>query len=233
MTARDEFIAVAAHELRNPMTPILAQVHRLAARARREACSETFVAGLELLETAVDHYIRRANTLLEVSRLNAGLTRVNPQSVDMVEVVKECARSYELFAARTGTQLQCQLPEHARGVWDPLAIEQILDNLVSNAIRYGDGKPIDVALVNDEDFVLLTVTDRGIGIAPEDQARIFQRFEQASGGRTSGGFGVGLWLARQLVEAHGGTLNVKSMPGCGSAFSVRLPRYASTGMPAE
>lgn len=227
LAARDEFTAIAAHELRNPMTPILAQTQRLVARARREQCSAELISSLELLEFAVNHYIRRATTLLEISRINAGQRQLHPEPFDLAQLVSDCTRNYQFLAARADTPLQWTEAEPVTGIWDKLAIEQVLDNLVSNAIRYGDGKPVDIQLSSDEHTATLRVIDHGIGIACQDQQRIFQRFEQATGARTrGGGFGVGLWLARELVEAHSGSLELQSEPRNGSTFIVRLPRKA-------
>lgn len=225
VAARDEFIAVAAHELRNPMTPIVGQVQLLLSRARREQVSESLIRGLEMLETAVDHYVRRATTLLEITRLNADKIQLQPTRFDLSELVRECVRKYEQMAARAGTQLNCAADRPVLGTWDRLATEQVLDNLVSNAIRYGDGKPINIELTADADRVVLRVIDRGIGIAAADHHKIFERFEQASSAPRSGGFGIGLWLSHKLVLAQGGTLQVESELGHGATFIVSLPRH--------
>jgi signal transduction histidine kinase len=104
-------------------------------------------------------------------------------------------------------------------------VEQILTNLLSNAVKYGAGSPIDVHLEVSEDTVRLTVRDRGIGIATDHQARIFERFERAVSARHFGGLGLGLYIARQIVNAHGGEIGVRSSPGEGSTFTVVLPRW--------
>jgi signal transduction histidine kinase len=224
IAARDEFIAVAAHELRNPMTPIVGQVQLLLSRARREQVSQSLISGLEMLEAAVDHYVRRATTLLEITRLNADKIQLQPTHFDLSELVRECVRKYEQMAARAGSLLHYPVGQSVVGTWDRLATEQVLDNLVSNAIRYGDGKPVNVELAADEHRVVLRVVDRGIGIAPVDRSRIFERFEQGSAPR-SGGFGIGLWLSNKLVQAQGGTVQVESELGQGSSFIVTLPRH--------
>jgi signal transduction histidine kinase len=127
-----------------------------------------------------------------------------------------------------------EVPASLPGTWDRLALEQILDNLVTNAIKYGDGKPIDVAAVADADACVVTVRDRGVGIRPEDQARIFERFERvAEHAARAGGFGIGLWLVRQLVDAMGGTIEVSSNRGEGSAFTVRLPARPAPEAPGK
>jgi signal transduction histidine kinase len=227
IAARDEFIAVAAHELRNPMTPIVGQVQLLLSRARRERVSESLIGGLEMLETAVDHYVRRATTLLEITRLNAEKIQLQPVSFDLSELVQECVRKYEQMAARAGSRLHCLTEQSVLGTWDRLATEQVLDNLVSNAIRYGDGKPVNIELAADEHRVVLRVVDRGIGIAPADRTKIFERFEQGSTVSRSGGFGIGLWLSNKLVQAQGGTLRVESELGQGSTFVATLPRHVA------
>jgi signal transduction histidine kinase len=227
VAARDEFIAVAAHELRNPMTPIMGQVQLLLSRARRERVSDTLIGGLEMLETAVDHYVRRATTLLEITRLNAEKIQLQPTAFDLYELIRDCVRKYEQMAARAGSQLHCLANEPVLGTWDRLATEQVLDNLVSNAIRYGDGKPVSVTVAADEHRVVLRVVDNGIGIAPADRTKIFERFEQGSAAPRSGGFGIGLWLSNKLVQAQGGTLQVESELGQGSTFIVSLPRHVA------
>lgn len=224
IAARDDFIAVVAHELRNPMTPIAGQVELLGARARREGASPALVAGLERLELAVGHYIRRASVLLDVSRVQANHVRLEPSTFDMAELVAQVSGQYRLLAERAGSELSCRAEPPVIGTWDRLSSEQVLDNLVSNAIRYGAGKPITIGLAQFPDGIELTVRDQGIGIAPEQRARIFERFGQGGHGRGNGGFGVGLWLARRLVEAQRGRIEVDSAPAQGSTFTVRLPR---------
>lgn len=224
IATRDEFIAIAAHELRNPMTPIVGQVQLLLSRARREQASPALLRGLEALETAVDHYVRRATTLLEITRLNAGPVRLEPTTFDLSDLVRACLRKYEQLATHAGSTLDFDLTGTVNGTWDQLATEQILENLVSNAIRYGDGNPVRVELESHPEWVEVRVIDRGIGIAPDDHERIFQRFERASSAPRSGGFGIGLWLSSKLVQAQGGTLALHSEPGQGSTFTVRLPR---------
>ena len=233
VAVRDDFIAIAAHELRNPMTPIAGQVEMLVSRARREGASPALVAGLERLELAIEHYLRRATILLEVSRLNAGQVRLQPSTFDMAELVALTTRNYRVLAERAGSALQCQVEPSVVGTWDRLSSEQVLDNLLSNAIRYGAGKPIRVELAQVPDGIVLKVQDEGIGIPPAAQARIFERFEQVGSERTSGGFGVGLWLVRKLVEAQGGRIEVSSVPSQGSTFVVRLPRDITRQSPVE
>jgi signal transduction histidine kinase len=120
-----------------------------------------------------------------------------------------------------------------RGRWDRLRIEQVASNLLGNAIKYGKGRPIDVFVSSSEIGARLVVRDHGGGIAAEDQARIFNRFERVRSTKSSGGLGLGLYIARQIVDAHGGTIQVKSEPGEGATFTVDLPLEPSLGASAE
>jgi signal transduction histidine kinase len=112
----------------------------------------------------------------------------------------------------------------AIGRWDAARLDQVLTNLMTNAIRFGAGKPIVVTVKATASAASLAVTDHGIGIAPAAQARIFDRFERGDvSAQHYGGLGLGLYIARQIVEAHGGTISVHSEPGCGATFTVTLP----------
>jgi signal transduction histidine kinase len=222
--ARDEFISTAAHELRNPMTPILFEVERLLADARRllEPAGRV-VAGLERLERLIEAYLKRAATLLDVSRITSGKLRLDLSEVDLSQLIRQVTAELALVAERAGSPLRLSVQEGVVGTFDRLGVERILDNLLSNAIKYGAGAPIDVALAGDGDAVWLRVRDHGIGIAPEDRARIFARFERVMIDNRQGGFGVGLWLVGRLVEVMGGDISVTSRIGEGSTFTVRLP----------
>ena len=114
-----------------------------------------------------------------------------------------------------------------QGHWDRGRLDQVIDNLIGNAAKYGAGKPIEVRLQGRVEDVLLEVRDHGIGIDPADHARVFERFERAVSRKQFGGFGLGLWISRKIVEAHGGSISVMSQAGAGCTFSVELPRSAS------
>ena len=223
--ARDEFVAIAAHELRNPMTPILMQVHNLAAAARspRRCRPEVLAPRLELLEHAVRDFVRRSTTLLDVSRVAAGNVRIEPAEVDLSCVVRGVVDRAGVAARMARSPLEADLQEGVVGTWDRLALEQVAENLLSNALKFGAGKPVAVALRADGQAARLAIRDRGIGISEEDRARVFGRFERVVARREHGGFGVGLWLAGRLVAAMGGSIAVEGAPGEGTTFTVTLP----------
>jgi two-component system, OmpR family, sensor kinase len=223
--ARDEFIAIAAHELRNPMTPILGCAEHLLAVGRRpeSECPEAIIVALERLVGLIGEYIKRATTLLDVSRITAGKLCAELSLVELSEVMRQAVERHRPEAERSGCRLKPSIEDDVSGLLDQLAVEQIADNLLSNAIKYGAGEPIEVSLGRHGAQAQLTVRDYGIGISEEDQARIFDAFERAVTRREHGGFGIGLWVVRQLVDIMHGEIHVTSCPAEGSTFTVILP----------
>ena len=160
------------------------------------------------------------DNLLDVSRLTSGRLDLELEHVDFASVVHTVV---ELFREELDGRQVTVRATKAIGHWDRLRLEQIVMNLLSNAIKYGNGKPIEIELDVDGDRARLAVTDHGIGIDVDSQKRLFGRFERAVSGLQYGGFGLGLWIARQIVDSMGGEISVDSRPGEGSTFSVTLP----------
>jgi signal transduction histidine kinase len=231
VAGRDAFLAVVAHELRNPMTPVLGQVQRLLRLSRGGAGVGELEPGLARLEWLIDRYVRRATILLDVSRIRSGRVALQPEDCDLVEIARGVIAASEPVAAYLGVAVTLTGPDGLAGHWDRLAVEQILDNLLANAIKYGDGKPVTVSIRPEGGHAAVTVADRGIGIREEDRHRIFDRFERVGEQVRAGGFGVGLWLVRQLVTAMAGSIEVSGNPGEGSAFTVMLPVKPALGQP--
>ena len=227
--ARDDFLAIAAHELRNPMTPIAGRVELLLKLARRASARipPEIVSGLERLEYLVDAYIRRATTFLDISRISSHSLQLTLAQLDLSSVVRDTVTSMSPAADSAGCRISLAVEEDVVGIFDRTAVEQIVENLFSNALRYGAGQPVHVSLAGEANIARLSVSDRGIGISEADQARIFEQFQRAAGNNTDGGFGVGLWITRQLVLAMGGEIFVVSEVGEGSTFTVSLPLKGS------
>jgi two-component system OmpR family sensor kinase len=223
--ARDAFIVIAAHELRNPMTPILGYAEHILSVSRRpeSECPEAIIVALERLAGLITEYIKRATTLLDVSRITAGKLRAELSVVDLSAMMRQAVHRHRAGAERSGCRLEPSIEGEISGLLDQLAVEQIADNLLSNAVKYGAGEPIEVSLVCNGTQAQLTVQDHGIGISEEDQARIFDAFERAVPRREQSGFGIGLWVVRQLVDAMHGEIHVTSRPAEGSTFTVTLP----------
>lgn len=223
--ARDDFIAIAAHELRNPMTPIVgvAELALINARKAEGRCPPRVIFLLARLQRLVQDYVGRATKLLDVSRLEARNLQLELTDTNLSRLVLSIVHRYEAEAAHQHCALEHGIEANVSGWFDPLAVEQIIDNLVSNALKFGAGKPVTVRLRSDGGAACLEVQDRGIGMSFDQQDRIFGRFEQIVAHHHGGGFGLGLWIANRLLEAMDGRITVSSRPGEGSTFTVMLP----------
>jgi len=223
---RDEFLAIASHELRTPLTALLLYIQTELRVLRRIGSAEQNDA-INRLETTQRMALRLdklISELLEVSRIIWGRLQPEREDVDLAALVQDslARQQQQLQQARCSVHLEVEGP--VRGQWDRGRLDRVIDNLIGNAAKYGAGKPIEVRLDGRKENVLLEVRDHGIGIDPADQARIFERFERAVSRRQYGGFGLGLWISRKIVEAHGGSISLMSRPGAGCTFSVELPR---------
>jgi signal transduction histidine kinase len=181
---------------------------------------------LAVIDRQVGRLDRLIVNLLDVSRIAAGRFVLDRVETDLSTVVHDVSVQFEAELARRNCKLERRVDPSVTGLWDPLRIEQVVTNLVSNAIKYGAGKPIELRVEARQEVVRLVVRDHGIGIAVEDLPRIFGRFERAAS-LGYGGLGLGLFISRQIVTAHGGTIGVQSTPNVGSVFTVELPRKAS------
>jgi len=221
---RDDFLSRVGHELKAPLTAL--EVHlqgalREAARREEPVPLAQHVAKLETLERNVAQLARQVEGLLDVSHPHTG--RLAPGEVDLAEVVREVAARFAQEAARARCSLTVRAEHAVVGPWDRARVEQVVTNLLSNALQYGAGQPVELVVGAADGQAMLEVRDRGLGIAEENHPRIFERFERAASHGTVAGFGLGLWLVRQIVNGLGGTVGVESTPGQGSAFRVALP----------
>jgi PAS domain S-box-containing protein len=223
---RDDFISVAAHELRTPLAALQLKLESVQRILRREP-AETLAARCEdRVESALRQAARLTelvDRLLEVSRVVSGRLSLQRDACELVALAREVLEDHQEHAALTGTELRFRGATPITGRWDRMRVRQILSNLVSNAMKYGPGQPVDVIVEGEGDLARVTVRDRGIGIAPEDLGRIFGRFERAAPIEHYGGLGLGLYVSRHLAEAHGGRIDVESRPGEGATFVLRLP----------
>ena len=228
VAARDAFLAIAAHELRNPMTPIIGRVsmlRRMIGNGRLHP--DKIEEKLDQIEWLITMFIKRATTLLDVSRITSDSLQLAKIEVNVSELVTAVAENFQPFVLHAGSELKLDLSDPKLSIMgDPLALEQVLDNLVSNAIKYADGKPITISTTVDarNGVANIYVHDEGPGIAAENQARIFERFKRAVNPRDHvTGFGVGLWIAKRFCEEMGGSIAVTSELGAGSTFCITLP----------
>ena len=232
---RDEFLSIASHELRTPINALVLQLAALEVALDRGSVD---AKNARAQTSRAARQARRLNDLvtrlLDVSRLATGRLTLSRQRMDLASSVRDVVADLGAEAAASGCTMtiDASAPESVIGTWDQLRIEQVVTNLLSNAIKYGPGGPIGI-VISTERSVRVAVSDRGIGVAPADRERIFERFERGATPRDRGGLGIGLYVARSLVEAHGGTMALESEVGRGSTFSFTLPLDSAVETPGE
>jgi PAS domain S-box-containing protein len=223
---RDEFLSIASHELRTPLTALQLKLKTLA-RAVPNACSQE---ARPMLESRIDSAIRQSERLerlierlLDVSRIASGGMRLEVEELDLSALVSELVDRYRDEAEQAGSVVDLETHGPLIGRWDRVRMEQVVINLLTNAIKYGAGRPIDVHLKGTSGGARLVVRDRGIGLDPAKASRVFERFERLAPIESYSGLGLGLYIVRKAVEAHGGRIAVDSAPGQGATFVVEVP----------
>lgn len=222
---REEFIGLAAHELKTPLTTL--KLHLQNVLSRLDQARAMNPAQLKLSLAAAERQIWRltqlVETILDARTLSGPTVPVQPSRCDLAEVVRSvCHRLAPSFEAN-GTHLVLQLEQPLEGVWDSTLVERLLGQLLSNALKFGQRRPVVVSLAREHGEAVLGVQDFGVGVDPADQARIFERFERAVSSRHHGGLGLGLWVAREIAHKLGGEIELHSERGLGATFQIRLP----------
>jgi two-component system, OmpR family, sensor kinase len=222
VTARDDFLAVAAHELKNPLTPIMLSLE-LVRMAEKSGNRSQSSAELDRLERLIKHFASRTHMLLEVAQISSKKLQLEAAELNLSELVADVVNDYNLLIVRSGSVMISSIQNEIVGLFDRMAVSRIVENLLTNAVKYGRGRPIELTLTAASGIAQIIVRDNGIGIADGDTERIFNRFERAVSRDTHSGFGVGLWLVRNLAESMDGSITVIGESGVGSTFTVNLP----------
>ncbi len=228
---RDEFLSIASHELKTPLTALQLQLYSL--RERVESLDAKVATKIDRAVRSGERLADLIEALLDVSRLATGRFELNPQGFELTEAVREVVERLRETATRARCELSLKVNGALPGMWDRLRIEQVLTNLLSNAMKYAAGTPIEVSLTQEGDTAVLEVSDRGPGISEEALPRIFDRFERAAEMRHYGGLGLGLYVVREIIKAHDGMVTVHNRPGGGACFCVRLPLTLATSPQQE
>jgi PAS domain S-box-containing protein len=223
LALRDEFLTVASHELRTPVTGVSLQLQQLGKLLERGG------APVERLRAAADASLRELERLQTLigrlldAQVPPGDLALRREPVDLTDLVTDVAARLAVHAEQVGCTLTFDVPS-ITGSWDRLRLEQVLTNLLTNAFKYGAGRPVTISARADDVTARLEVRDHGIGIAREDAARIFDKFERAVPLSHFGGLGLGLYISRQIVVTHGGTIELDSERDAGAVFRIILPR---------
>jgi len=221
---KDDFLSMASHELRTPLTALRLQTETLSRSLHKaHLADEKTQRRLSLIHSQIDRMEELVKTLLDVSRIEAGRLTLDLAEFDLAELAREVVERFESQAEKDESELRFRARE-ARGRWDRSRLDQVITNVVSNALKYGAGKPVEVTVGAGGAEATVEVRDHGIGIAAESHERIFERFERAANTRPVAGLGLGLWITKRLVTAHGGHIALESSLGEGATFTITLPR---------
>lgn len=235
LNMRDDFLSIAAHELKTPLTPLTLQlqvIEKILLNTKKQDLTQTRIDDILIMiqnsKLELNRFTKLIDVLLDVTRISAGRLVLNIKEVDLVALINNLLIRFEEIIKQTGSKIETNLPSKLIGEWDKVRIESVIENLLTNALKYGNGKPIIISLHQDEQAVFLTVEDHGIGISPSDQPKIFKRFERASSVTKYSGLGLGLYITHKIIEAHHGNISFESRINIGTKFSVRLPLHQST-----
>ncbi len=229
---RDEFMSLVAHELRTPLNTLFLEAQMRSLQLKRGTLAtikpDQFEAMIKRDERQIKAMIRLIDDMLDVSRMRSGQLSIRPGQVQLMDLLERVVSDLSLQAAATGCKLSLQPHPPVEGCWDEFRIEQVVVNLLTNALRYGGGQPVEVSVQYADDTVRIDVRDEGKGIAQSDLERIFEPYERGARNGEPKGLGLGLYISRQLAISHGGELRVTSKPGEGSTFSLILPTCEQT-----
>ncbi|WP_417788272.1 ATP-binding protein [Stutzerimonas xanthomarina] len=227
---RDDFMSIVSHELKTPLNTLILEVQLRKLQLGRENVAAISPDRLRQMvdkdERQIQSLIRLIDDMLDVSRIRTGKLSIRPTQVDLGKLVASVVENFAPQMEASGCKLLFQRPEPVIGLWDEFRIEQVLANLLTNAMRYGAGKPVQVNVSTTAAGACIEVRDHGIGISQKSLERIFCQFERAEGSESSAGLGLGLFIAEQIIKAHSGQIQVESEEGKGALFRVLLPLNA-------
>lgn len=228
--ARDVFLSIASHELKTPLTSLKLQIQMRKRNIKNGNFSQFDQSHIKNMvhddEKQINRITRLVDDMLDINHLTSGKLSLQHDEANLGSLVQDVYRRFNAQLSSSNIEVQLDIAEDVTGIWDAYRIEQVFTNLLTNAIKYGAGKPINITVKKEADTAYLVVCDHGIGINKQDHARVFQQFERAISASSISGLGLGLYIAKQIIETHGGRINLASELGHGSEFTVELPYKA-------
>jgi len=228
---RSEFFTIAGHELKTPLTCLHLQLKVMQSQLAEISTNDS---SINLIQTGLlkqhEHLLRLSrivDNILDESKISRGLFNFKMEDCDLSGVARNVLEQMSLISRLNGVEINFSAPPTLQGTWDRYRLEQVLINLLMNAINYGNRSPIHLELAKEDGHAFITVRDQGLGISKQDQIRIFQRFQRADQHKSTSGMGLGLYISNYIVQAHGGEIRLKSEPGKGSEFTVAIPCNSS------
>jgi signal transduction histidine kinase len=226
--ARETILDVMSHDLKSPLTNILLREQLFAQRVKTDRSTVTPASVADHVRKTslqIDRMLAMIANFLDVSRLQQRGAQLNRTEIDLAQIIQAVADRLRPEIEQLGVALSLPPSEPCAGIWDALAVDRMVTNLLSNALKYSNGKPVDVSMGADVQTAWFMVVDHGAGIPPDEQRHLFGRFEKAAAvdGKKSG-HGLGLWIVRELARAHGGEVTLESRVGSGTRVRVSLPR---------
>ncbi len=232
---RDEFMSMVVHELRTPLSVLAMEVrvrqHQIAADNATFFATENLSKMFERDQRQVRSLTRLIDDMLDVSQIQHGKLSIRRSKCDLTAMLRRVVAEMQGQRSDVAITLKADCAD-LHGEWDEFRLEQVVVNLLTNALRYGGGKPVLVELSQLPGAAAIRVSDHGVGIALEDSTRVFEQFVRVGDRLRTPGLGLGLYITKQLVEAHGGTISVESTLGEGSTFTVALPTMTAEAVPA-
>lgn len=221
---RDTFLSVASHELKTPITSLQLQFQMLTRGLKTQIENDEKVEkSIQKISTQIKRITKLIDELLNITKISSGKLELQYERFKLNHLVEDVVAQFENEAISVSAQ------DKIEGHWDPSRLEQVITNLTSNAIKYGDGKPVHIELKKDQEFAYIAIKDQGIGIRPEDQTRIFDQFERVQHNHGISGLGMGLWITLKIIKSMDGDIQVESSEGAGSVFTVKLPLERKSG----
>jgi signal transduction histidine kinase len=223
---REEFLSIASHELKTPLTALQLQtqmLRRFLQRGQPGVSQEMGTRVFDSVDRQVKRLSRLTNDLLDVSRIASGRFQLECEEVDLGQLVLDVTDRFAEELEAVGCTLTLDLQHDVVGRWDRHRLDQVIANIIGNALKYGRGRPVTISVRREQTTAIFEVADEGVGIAEDDLVRIFDRFERVETTERAGGLGLGLYIAREIVEAHGGRIRVESRQQLGSRFTAEFP----------